>query len=235
MATVYTRAQQEFIGRILRAILAGDEAFKRVSRRGTWDHGARGFEACGAHIFGEPGTMKPYVFVFTGHHLTVRCDGNFEDGIAWGGPIYYGDSANGHAESNVYNYQTRSLTNVFRALNAEQQKKAIAVNNPGDNLLLPKVRPGIATEDLNKEQRALVDQVMRDLLLPFRKEDADEAMAIVAANGGLEKIHLAFYRDADVNDGERWHWWRLEGPGFVWNYRVLPHVHCRVEIKKVKT
>ena len=27
------------------------------------------------------------------------------------------------------------------------------------------------------------------------------------------------------------HWyWRLEGPGFVWNYRVLPHVHCFVNV-----
>jgi hypothetical protein len=33
-----------------------------------------------------------------------------------------------------------------------------------------------------------------------------------------------------MNDQERWHFWRLEGPGFVWNYRVLPHVHCYVNI-----
>ena len=34
---------------------------------------------------------------------------------------------------------------------------------------------------------------------------------------------------------ERWHFWRLEGPGFVWNYRVLPHVHCYVNISsKIK-
>ena len=29
---------------------------------------------------------------------------------------------------------------------------------------------------------------------------------------------------------QRWHFWRLEGPGFVWNYRVLPHVHTFVNI-----
>ena len=46
----------------------------------------------------------------------------------------------------------------------------------------------------------------------------------------LEKIHLAFYQDGRMNDNNRWHFWRLEGPGFVWNYRVLPHVHCYVNI-----
>jgi hypothetical protein len=33
-----------------------------------------------------------------------------------------------------------------------------------------------------------------------------------------------------MNDNMRWHFWRLEGPGFVWNYRVLPHVHTYVNI-----
>jgi hypothetical protein len=33
-----------------------------------------------------------------------------------------------------------------------------------------------------------------------------------------------------VDDKEPWHFWRLEGPGFVWNYRVLEHVHTYVNI-----
>ena len=43
-------------------------------------------------------------------------------------------------------------------------------------------------------------------------------------------MSLAFYRDPGENDPRRWHFWRLEGPGFVWNYRVLPHVHTYVNI-----
>ena len=58
----------------------------------------------------------------------------------------------------------------------------------------------------------------------------DDVMRVVKANGGLEKIHLAFYQDRGMNDKEPWHFWRLEGPGFVWNYRILPHVHTYVNI-----
>jgi hypothetical protein len=71
---------------------------------------------------------------------------------------------------------------------------------------------------------------MREVLSPYRREDADEAMEIVGRNGGLDRLHLAFYREANANNNERWHFWRLEGPGFVWNYRVLPHVHTYVNI-----
>ena len=49
----------------------------------------------------------------------------------------------------------------------------------------------------------------------------------------MERLHLAFYRDRNATDNSRWHFWRLEGPGFVWNYRVLPHVHTYVNIAKV--
>ena len=71
---------------------------------------------------------------------------------------------------------------------------------------------------------------MRTILQPYRREDADEVMEILGRNGGLDRIHFAFYREQNQNDNARWHFWRLEGPGFVWNFRVLPHVHTFVQI-----
>jgi hypothetical protein len=47
----------------------------------------------------------------------------------------------------------------------------------------------------------------------------------------MEKIHLAFYGEGKGE--EPWRFWRREGPGFVWNYRVLDHVHCFVNIGKI--
>ena len=83
---------------------------------------------------------------------------------------------------------------------------------------------------MTTDQRNLVRSVMRSVLSPYRREDADEVMELVGRNGGMERIHVAFYRDQGTTDNHRWHFWRLEGPGFVWNYRVLPHVHTYVNI-----
>jgi len=127
---------------------------------------------------------------------------------------------------------------VFDALTEAQRRQAVLRgrgSTPGE--LEPSVRfrergqahPGIAAADLTADQRRLVEAVMREILSPYRREDADEVMELVRRNGGLERLHLAFYRDAD-DDSNQWHFWRLEGPGFVWNYRVLPHVHCYVNI-----
>jgi hypothetical protein len=231
----YTPAQQELIDHILRAIASDEDGYRQLTRGGTFD-GSRSLQGCGANIFGEPGNGQKFAWVFTGHHLTVRCDGDSEEGAAFGGPIYYGHSPNGYSPNNIFNYQTKKVLSVFDALSEEQRKKAVVKGTPGEQE--PSVRfrpqgesrPGIRYAELTQDQRELVETVMRTVLSPYRKEDADEVMAIIKATGGMDKIHLAFYEDSRMNDREPWHFWRLEGPGFVWNYRVLPHVHTYVNI-----
>jgi hypothetical protein len=231
----YTKAQQELIQKIVRSMAAGEDGYQRLSRNGTWD-GSHALENCGCAFFGQPKDNEKYAWVFSGHHLTIRADGDFMDGAAWGGPMYYGHSPNGYSDKNIFYFQTKSVLEVMDALDEKQKAKAIVAGSPGEQAPSVKfrkaeeVKPGIAARELSADQRKLVEQVMRNLLAPYRKEDADEVMEILKKNGGLEKLHLAFYRDKGAAENERWHFWRLEGPGFVWNYRVLPHVHCYVNI-----
>lgn len=236
LADNYNPAQRDLVKKILRAILSSDEALERVSRYNKWD-ASRSFEGCGSIFFGEPSDDKKFAWVFSGHHLTFRCDGNSEPGAAFGGPVYYGHLVGGYNERNVYFYQTKQVQKVFDSLSDKQQQQAIAEKNPGDRergiQFPPKgsPKPGIAYSELSGDQQGLVETVMRTLLDPFRKEDADEVLSVIKSNGGMQKIHLAFYKDSRSNEEQvRWHFWRLEGPGFIWNYRVLPHVHCYVNI-----
>lgn len=228
----YTQAQQELCGRILRAICSDEEGYRRITRNNTFDSSGS-LAGCGAHIFGDPTNNRQFAWVFTGHHLTVRCDGNSEPGAAFGGPMYYGHSPDGYSNRNVFFYQTRSVQSLFDALTEAQRTTAIVAGNPGEHEASVRFRnnnfPGLPSSELTADQRRLVEQVMRDILSPYRREDADEVMQIVRQNGGLERIHIAFYREGN-NDPRRWSFWRLEGPGFVWNYRVLPHVHTYVNI-----
>ncbi len=235
---VYTPAQRDLCQRILRAICSDEAGYDQICRRepnGRTFDGSGSFQGCGADIFGDP-TTNQYAWVFTGHHLTVRCDGNSEPGAAFGGPMYYGHSPDGYSVRNCFFYQTRAVLSVFDALNERQRREAVVVGSPGE--LEPSIRfrprgerhPGIAGTDLTHDQRQLVRQVMRTVLSPYRREDADEVMEIIGRNGGMERLHLAFYRDRGADENARWHFWRIEGPGFVWNYRVLPHVHTYVNI-----
>jgi len=229
----YTKPQQELLIRILKALSSGEEGWRQISRDGTWD-ASKAFENCGANLFGD--LKGKYTWVFSGHHLTLRCDGNTEEGPAFGGPLYYGHSPNGYSERNLFQYQTRSALAVFESLNKEQREQAVALEDPAEGLDSVKFRctcdstPGLPYPQLSKESQGLVDRVMRDLLSPYRKADADEVMQVVRKTGGMEAMHLMFFREKDAKASQPWSFWRLEGPGFVWNFRVLPHVHTFVNV-----
>ncbi|MDI1312122.1 DUF3500 domain-containing protein [Prosthecobacter sp.] len=231
----FTAPQQDLIKQTFKSILSGDEAYDRISRNGKWDNSGT-FEGNGIAIFGDPSGKDPFSWVFAGHHLTLRCDGNSQPNTAFGGPMYYGHSANGHSDVNVYNDQTKEVMSVFEMLNEPQRKQAVIVGSPGDGVgalkpkLVEKPSTGVGYGDLDESQRKLVTGVMRKLLDPFRQEDGDEVMQLIKTNGGMEKLHLAFYKDNAEKGNDRWDAWRIEGPGFVWNYRVLPHVHCFVNV-----
>ena len=234
---VFTKPQTEQIDRIVKAISSGPEGYEQLSRGGTWD-ASRSFDKCGANIFGEPGKGK-FAFLFTGHHITIRCDGDSEEGAAFGGPIYYGHSPNGYSAKNIFSYQTREVVNFFKSLDGKQQEKGlIKMGNPGEGAESVKLSkgegPGLGYAELSSDHKELVQKVMRAILSPFRFEDTEEVMRIIKKNGGMEKLHFAFYSDeyegSKTTKEQPWSFWRLEGPGFVWNYRVLPHVHTFVNI-----
>src|SRR5437764_1425418 len=142
--------------RIIGSICADDEGYRRISRHGTWD-GSRSFAACGAYIFGDPSGNQPYAWVFTGHHLTVRCDGNSEPNAAFGGPMYYGHSPDGFSQRNLFFPQTRAVKEVFDSLNDNQRRQALVNGSPGEGLESVRFRaagqrnPGLAASELTAD------------------------------------------------------------------------------------
>jgi hypothetical protein len=231
----YDRKQADLLLKIFKAIGNGDEGYRQLSRNKGFDNSGD-FENIGALIYGEPAEGKKFSLVFAGHHLTVRCDGDSDEKTAFGGPLYYGHTPNGYAKTNVFYNQTKVVTELHDALDEKQRKVAVmpgkwkdehgTIKAPAKGAKLP----GISIGEMSKDQRELVEKVMKELVSPYRKEDGDEVMEIIKANGGMEKISLAFYEEGQRTKAEPWTYWRLEGPGFVWSYRALPHIHTFVAI-----
>jgi hypothetical protein len=230
-----TQAQQELTERALRALCAGDDGFRQISRNSAFDD-PNGIRSIGVNIFGDPTGNNPYACIFTGHHMTIRCHRGANPAAVFGGPLYFGHVVHGYSRRNCYYYHTRTLMDLYGDLNEQQRRQAVVRGNPGDFETAVRFRaagnprPGIGASDLTADQRRQVEQVMRTLLSPFRAEETDRAMRYVRDNGGVEQIHLAFYEEGRGRQDEPWSSWRLEGPGFVWNVRVLPHVHTYVNI-----
>jgi uncharacterized protein DUF3500 len=225
----YTPEQQRLIHEILRGVTS-EEGYDRMIRQMKDDDG--GFDQYSCALFGEPGKDR-FEWVMTGRHLTIRADGNHFEGAVFGGPIVYGHGATGNQKQNLFYYQTQVANEVFKALDGKQREKALLPQAPGESTIQLKKDgfAGIAAGELSADQRGLVDKVMRELLAPYREADVKEAMDALKSNGGLERVHLSFYKNEDLGNDQEWDIWRLEGPTLVWHFRGAPHVHTWVNFR----
>ncbi|QEG37310.1 DUF3500 domain-containing protein [Bythopirellula goksoeyrii] len=204
------------------------------------DDDAGGFgEQNSIAIFGEPGS-EHFEFVLTGRHMTVRCDGNSTEHMAFGGPIFYGHAADGFDEGpthpgNVFWPQAVEANKLYQALDGKQQQLALVKQG------LPREQrvgfqgaegkfQGIPLTEFSSDQKERVQEVLRKLVEPYRQNDRDEVIACLNQQGGLDACHLAFFQEGDIGKDGVWDNWRLEGPSFVWHFRGSPHVHVWVNV-----
>ena len=236
----FTKDQQAMIREIFTGLHSPEYA-ERVLRQVEHDGGKEGFGGCSIALFGEPGTGK-FEFVLTGRHVTRRCDGDSVEGAAFGGPIFYGHAAKSFNEAadhpgNIYWYQARRANEVFQMLDGKQRELAL-LDVPREEKGTETVRltgrtdlPGLPVGALARDQKQLVRKVMADVLAPFRKADADEALKLIERNG-FDHLHMSFYKHDDIGNDGVWDVWQIEGPAMLWYFRGAPHVHTWVHIRE---
>ncbi len=233
------RAMVREIFRGLHSEEYADAVYKQVDQDNSYDGG---FNGCSVAIFGDPNDGG-YELVFTGRHVTRRCEGRSTPKAAFGGPIFYGHAASGFHEEpdhpgNAYWYQALRANEVFDALDPKQRKVAlrddprdergtqtVALRGEGEGLA------GIPVSELTGDQKNLVGAVLKDLLAPFRESDAKTARKMVEEQGDLDALSMAFYKNRDLGDDGVWDLWQIEGPRMVWYFRGAPHVHTWVHVR----
>jgi len=232
----FTAEQQRMIRDIFEGMIQPDW-HARFDKQLQDDAGGWGLRQSIA-IFGRPGQGK-FEFVLTGRHMTLRCDGNSAEHVAFGGPIFYGHAASGFNEKpdhpgNVFWPQALAANHVFKMLDGKQQKEALLDQAPEESRVAfqgPSGRfPGIPVQDLSADQKEHLQKVLQKLIEPYRQADRDEVLACLTKQGGLDKLSLAFYKQEDLGGDRIWDIWRLEGPAFVWHFRGAPHVHVWVNV-----
>jgi len=233
---VFTADQKEMVHGILRGVTT-EEWYPKILEQMKNDGG--GIDQYHVALFGDPNSAK-FEWVLTGRHVTLRADGHSNANAAFGGPIFYGhaikDTEDPGHPGNIYWQQGVKANAVLAAMDGKQREKALLEKAPEESRIKLQgaegVFPGIAIGELTRDQKEQVQTVMHSLLSPYRPSDAKEVMDEIAANGGLDKIHLAFYKQEDLGNDHIWDIWRLEGPSLVWHFRGAPHVHTWVNVAK---
>lgn len=235
----YTKAQQALIHDAFAGLVNPDWYERFLVAMKDDSFGQDWGEEHSIGIFGTPGE-GPFQFVLTGRHLTLRTGGGGDHRVAFGGPIVYGHAAGGfftekaHHAGNVFWHQAELANRFLSKLTAAERAQALVLGLPEEADVAfqgsgAQLR-GIPVAALAPDQKAMVEELLRVVLEPFRKEDRARVRECLDKQGGLQRCSLAFYesdRPGQHGTGENW---RLEGPAFVWYFRGSPHLHAWVHV-----
>ncbi len=237
-----SKEQQALCDEIFKG-LCSEEGYERFKKQMDDDDG--GFGNYSVAVFGEPGSDKPFEWVLTGRHDTLRADGNSVEGAAFGGPIFYGHDATGSGNDdakhtdNVWWYQGRQANAIFATLDDKQQARALLAKGEPDAPRSIRLKgevsteaPGLPVAELDGQQKQMVQKLLKDLTSPFRAFDVEEVQECLKDAGGADKLRLTYYKDGDIGNDKVWDIWRLDGPAFAWYFHGSPHVHTWVNIAR---
>jgi hypothetical protein len=233
----FTKEQRRLVREIFEQLIEPDW-HARFDKQLEDDAGGFGHSQSIA-LIGDPAAGGKFQFLLTGRHMTLRCDGDSADHVAFGGPIFYGHDAGGFNEGpqhsgNVFWPQAIAANRVYAMLDGRQRAAALVDTLPAENAIGFRgpdgAPPGIPVSELSADQRAEIEKVLAILLEPYRTRDRDEVRGCLTAQGGLDRCRLAFFREGDLGNDGVWDCWRLEGPAFVWHFRGAPHVHVWVNV-----
>ncbi len=192
-------------------------------------------------FFGTPDD-KDFEFVYTGHHVTRRCNAHTDKGMGFGGgPVFYGHFDKKFRETsehigNPYWYQGKIFNEFIQALDSKQQARALAGDQPRPergNIIAKKDSgwDGLACSELSTDQKKQLKQTMRRMLEMFRQDDVDATLRTIEKHG-LDRLNVACYDGKfDLGKDQEWDTWQIEGPEMVWYFRGYPHIHTYFHVK----
>ncbi len=202
-----------------------------------------------AGFFGTPDD-EDFEFIFTGHHVTRRCNAHTDQGLGFGGaPIFYGhyphpagnmrenfNEAKDHP-GNPYWYQGKNFNRFVQALDGKQQELGLLAEEPRSEkpevvIQKPTAGRGLNCASLNGDQKKLLVETMRGMLAMFREDDVAATIEAVEKHQIVDRLHVSWFAGKyDIGSDKVWDTWQIEGPDMVWYFRGEPHIHCYFHLK----
>lgn len=244
----FNAEQQELIQTIFDS-LHSPEYIADVKKQVKIDQYGQAKNAPAAGFFGTPDN-DDFEFIFTGHHVTRRCNAHTDKGLGFGGaPIFYGhyphseenmrDNFNEAADhpGNPYWYQGRIFNQFVQGLDADQQAKGLVSAEPRSErpeVVIQKSSQahGLDCSTLSKDQKQLFVDTMKRMLAMFREDDVAATIAAIEQSNLVDRLHVSWFPGQyDIGSDQVWDTWQIEGPEMVWYFRGQPHIHCYFHLK----
>ena len=188
-------------------------------------------------FFGTP-KDDDFEFIYTGHHVTRRCNAHTDKGLGFDGrPIFYGNFAKGFHEGkdhvgNPFWYQGLIFNEFLQTLSGKQRETILVGRQPRSEKPAEVIKkrktdlPGLHCADLSKDQQVKLLKSMRRMLVFLRPDDVSATIKAIRKNRLMDKLWISCYGGKfDIGDDGVFDTWQIEGPDMVWYFRGFPHIH----------
>ena len=186
-------------------------------------------------IFGTPADQGIWGWRIEGHHLSMNF--TIKDGtLLRATPSFFGSNPGEVREGpltglRVLHVEEEMGRSLVKSLSEEQLKKALVAPAAPKEMLTAAERwvnplqpDGLSIEDMNPEQKKMLNTLVEEYLRRLRPEIADEALAEIAKSGPI------FFAWAGEKDRGQPHYYRVQGKTFLLEYDNVQneanHVHC---------
>ena len=186
-------------------------------------------------IFGTPDVKGAWGWRIEGHHLSLNF--TIKDGrLLRATPAFMGSNPGELRQGpltglRVLGREEDLGRELVKSLTGEQFQKAVVADVAPKEMLTAAERwvdplkpDGISQEDLNPEQRAMLDRLVKEYLHRLRPEIAEEALAEIKASGPI------YFAWAGEKERGQPHYYRVQGKTFLLEYDNVQneanHVHC---------
>ena len=245
--TSFTREQQEVIRKIFDSMHSAEHR-DAVNNQVLIDQYGDEKNAPSAGFFGTP-EDENFEFIFTGHHVTRRCNASSDKGHGFGGaPIFYGHYPhpvkNGRENfnevkdhpGNPYWYQGRIFNRFVQALDGRQREMGLAAEPRGEQpdvvVKIETEKRGLHCSELSADQKKLLLETMRGMMAMFREDDVKATIETIRKKQIVNQLRVSWYGGQyDIGSDQVWDTWQNEGPEMVWYVRGVPHIHCYFHLK----
>lgn len=240
--STFNQDQQELIQKIFDS-LHSHEHQDAVNKQVRIDQYGQEKNAPAVGFFGTP-SDENFEFIYTGHHVTRRCNAHTDKGQGFGGgPIFYGHFLEEFNETkdhpgNPYWYQGRAFNKFVQALDDSQQKSALVSSKPRSERPEAVVKkkqsgwPGLSCANLNAEQKELFFETVTNMMAMFRPDDIAATVETIKTKGMIDRLHVSWFDGKyDIGSDRVWDTWQIEGPEMVWYFRGQPHIHSYFHLK----
>ena len=246
--STFNAEQQELIHSIFNSMHSADHQ-DAVDKQVLIDQYGEAKNAPAAGFFGTPDD-EDFEFIFTGHHVTRRCNAHTDKGQGFGGaPIFYGhyphpvDSMRDNFREakdhpgNPYWYQGKIFNRFVQSLDGTQQQQGLLdteprSENPEAVIAKPTEARGLSCASLSSDQKKLFLETVRGMLAMFREDDINATVESIESRQIIDELRISWFSGKyDLGSDGVWDTWQIEGPDMVWYFRGEPHIHCYFHLK----